>query len=455
MDLRELVAGLRSRWVILVLVPLAAVVAALVITTASDPVYESSTTLAVRVAPVEGESLTTEDVRVSFQLTETYAQLLTTTPIIEAAAGELGLTGDRAALRRDISASTDAETQLIELSARADSADGATALAATLADVARERIGTLGVGGDLIVVEPATSATQVSPNGVSNVAVGLAIGITLALILVLALEATGGSIRSSGELSSLAGLDVIGSIRATRRGEGARPVLAGLDGTGGPLPEGVLDDYMLLHAQLSLATRDTPAGIVLLTAPRRNSGTSTATANLALVLAHRGLRILLVDGDLRAPVQHVLFRAPGGVGLSDALTGDMPATTFLQQVNENLSLLPAGPRGDRAADLLPRMGDMLDELRAAFDLILVDGPPVLEAADALLLAHGTDAAVLVVDATHTRSTSVVDARKALEATRTRVLGIVLNRVGRTRWQVPIRRRRTRDDRALSAAERSG
>jgi succinoglycan biosynthesis transport protein ExoP len=442
-DLREIMAALLYRWALLVLVPAAAAGAAVAISVTGDPVYESTTTLAVRVAPSEGQVPRTEDIRVAFQLTETYARLLTADPVLAELAERLDPT-DGSDLHNDIDASTDPETQLIELSARAGTREGAEALAAGAAAVAQQRARALRVGGQLVVIEPPTSAEQVAPDLVSNLAIALAIGVTVALILALLLEA-GAPIRSSEELSSLVGLDVLGSIRNMPR--------RGPDQLSRAALSGVLDDYMLVRAQLELAMRDKPSATVLLTGLHRNAGTSTTAANLALVFAKGAARVLLVDADLRSPTQHAMFGVPGGAGLATALAGDTDPAALVQHVNDNLAILPAGSPPNFPADLITRAGDVLDELRGGFDLTLVDGPALRGVADSLLLAQRSQAVVLVVDAKRTKSASVVAARKTLEATGTPVVGIVLNRIGARRWLSPLQRRTIQVDRATTEAER--
>jgi capsular exopolysaccharide synthesis family protein len=455
-DLREIIAALRRRWWLLVTLPLIGAAAAVAITATSDPVYESSATAAVRVAPLGAEP-STEDIRASFQLAATYARLATTEPVLEHAAENLGRPGEGELLRDDVTASSDVDTQLIVVSARAGTAEEAQALADEVAEQARARVIELRVGGDLVVVAPAEPAEKVSPSPRSNLAIGVAVGLTLAVMLILLLEAMGSPVRDPEQLASLVGLDVLGSVRTFPRRAGPEASLAALLGHNGAgpaeLPRGVLDDYLLLRARLEVAARDAAAAVILVTAPRRRAGASVTAANLALVLARGDLRVLLVDADLRSPAQHRLLGVPGDRGLSTALSGEALPASLVVHLGDGLAVLPAGAPSAAPAELLVHLGDCLGELRTQFDLILVDAPPLLDAADTRLIAHRVDAAVLVVDGARPRSASLLEARKALAATRTPVLGMVLNRVGGRRGRHPIFRRGTPAARAANGLER--
>jgi Mrp family chromosome partitioning ATPase/capsular polysaccharide biosynthesis protein len=397
----------------------------------------------------------TEDIRVSFQLTETYGRLVTTTPVLDETARRLGLPEDAGALRSHIDVATDPDTQLVGISASWPTPEGATALADAVADEARGLVRDLGVGGALIVVEPAGAGEQVAPNAVSNVAIGLAIGVTLALLLVLLLSAAGGPVASPGELPGLVGLPALGSVR----GAGVRAGRAALLDAGGRSAKGLrplVDDHRLLQARLELAAGGFfPGRVVMMTAPRRGSGTSAAVANLALVAAAGNARVLVIDADVRAPAQHRLLDVPGAVGIGTWTSGESLPEELVQPVSDRLDVLPAGDPRPVGADVPGRVGDAVAQLRGDYDLVLVDAPPVTDGADSVLLAQLVDGCVLVVDADRTPAGAVVDARRALEATRTPVLGIVTTRPGAMGRLSPLLARTGARQRASASAERVG
>jgi Mrp family chromosome partitioning ATPase len=187
---------------------------------------------------------------------------------------------------------------------------------------------------------------------------------------------------------------------------------------------------------LRLAVELQPArsgNAVLFTSPQRGAGTSTIAANYALVAARTQGRVLLVDSDLRDPSLHRFFDVPSSPGLMDVLRdGVEPGrVTHTFAGPGELHLLTAGAssewHGDFAASR--QMDDLLSRAREEFDLVVLDSPPVLAAADASGLASHDGVDVVMVVAPRGRKRALVRAMRTLKLTEARLLGFVLNREG--------------------------
>ncbi len=174
--------------------------------------------------------------------------------------------------------------------------------------------------------------------------------------------------------------------------------------------------------------------VIVLTSPCPGDGKTTVACNLSIAMAEIGRKVLLIDGDLRRPRLHNVFRVPDNWGLSDILWAEIPLENFpisdLARETEvtGLSLLPAGSCGITPSNLFysPRMAMLLNRLRSEFDMIMIDAPPMIHLADARVLGRLADGVVLVVRAGETTTESALSACQRFSEDGTHVLGTVLN-----------------------------
>lgn len=200
----------------------------------------------------------------------------------------------------------------------------------------------------------------------------------------------------------------------------------------------VLDDprsfgaeaYRVLRNNLHYATPDVPLRRLLVTSAGPGEGKSTTAANLAIAMAQGERSVLLVEGDLRRPSVHTLFRQASTPGLSSYLVGDaLLAAVLLKTAVANLSVVVSGPIPPNPAELLAsrRMHEFLDAVSERFDIVILDSPPALATSDACAIAPHVDGVLLVVDSGRTPHVALRRARERLEAVRGRIIGAVLNR----------------------------
>ena len=189
--------------------------------------------------------------------------------------------------------------------------------------------------------------------------------------------------------------------------------------------------YRTLRTNLLFMSATGPLRVLIVTSPLQGEGKSTTAANLAAVLAHSGQRVLLVGADLRRPSLHQFFGLSNRVGLSSVLSGQAEITTAVQDPGiHDLRVLPGGPVPPNPAELLgsPRMRRLLDDVKEVADWVLLDGPPVLGLADALVLSALADGTVMVVNEATNRRV-LAHARDQLSKVQTRPAGVVLNNFG--------------------------
>jgi len=197
----------------------------------------------------------------------------------------------------------------------------------------------------------------------------------------------------------------------------------------------IAEQYRILRTNLqSLRFRPGPK-VLVVTSAIHGEGKSVTAINIALTLARQEkLRVVLVDADLRQASIHKwlgLAKESSRAGLSTALMGTGELNGSLVRLKEPpLAVLPAGPHPDHPAELLEssNMKRLLATLKAQFDVVIVDAPPVLPVADPGILAAQTDGAILVVRAGKTQRKTVLQAQALLKQMKVNIVGCVLTHV---------------------------
>lgn len=180
----------------------------------------------------------------------------------------------------------------------------------------------------------------------------------------------------------------------------------------------------LLFSQVGSTLRNT-----VVTSASPGDGKSTVSANLAVTYAQQGVRVLLVDCDLRKSRLHHVFNVSREPGLTQLLLGQAQAAEVMRSTPvEGLHFIPSGTLPPNPSELLGggRMRKALDALSQRFDLIVIDSPPLLAASDAAILGAMTDGVLMVVRAGQTERGAAQKAMQQLQAVGARVLGAVLN-----------------------------
>jgi len=282
----------------------------------------------------------------------------------------------------------------------------------------------------ITMFEPATTPTApISPNVPETVATAAAIGLVLALGGAFLIEYLDDTVRSGEEVTRLTGLPLMASIA---RMEGDGPESERLITVQDPLSP-VSEAYRVLRTGVRFASVDRPLRTFMVTSAGPSEGKSVTVANLAVTFAEAGQRVLLVDADLRRAVQHRIFHVSNFRGLSDALLeGNQSLAEDIQHTDvSNLSIMTAGEFPPNPSELLAsdRMGELIEELKRRYDLVLFDSPPSLVVADGAILGSRVDGVLLVADVGQTHRKAAQFVAEELRRARANLLGAVLNRVG--------------------------
>jgi polysaccharide biosynthesis transport protein len=195
------------------------------------------------------------------------------------------------------------------------------------------------------------------------------------------------------------------------------------------------ESYRALRTSLLLSSLGAPPKVILITSALPQEGKTTTSINTSIVLAQKGVRVLLIDADLRRPGVHKTLGMGPRSGLSNVLTGSatLQQTIVRSPSLANLFVLPAGTPPPNPAELLAssNMRDVLEELRGQYDHIIIDTPPTLSVTDAVVLSTRADAVVLVIRSGQTTKGALRRSRDILMQVNAKVTGVLLNAVDLT------------------------
>ncbi|PFP31074.1 capsular biosynthesis protein [Bacillus sp. AFS073361] len=191
----------------------------------------------------------------------------------------------------------------------------------------------------------------------------------------------------------------------------------------------ISEQYRTIRTNIQYSSVDHDVKSLMVTSTGPGEGKSTTVANLAVVFAQQGKKVLLIDADLRKPTVHYTFNQSNTSGLTSVLTKQVDLVkAVLGTEEENLYILTSGPIPPNPAELLSSraMEQFFHDAEALFDIILFDTPPVLAVTDAQILANKCEGTILVVSSGKTEKEMVVKAKELLDAAQSKLLGVVLN-----------------------------
>lgn len=279
-----------------------------------------------------------------------------------------------------------------------------------------------------VVEEAIEPLKPTSPKPLRNLALALSLGLVLGVVLAFVREYTDRRLHATDSLETLFGLPTMARIPRGAAGHDGRRLIA-LDDA----QSAEAESYRALRTNVGLARQRRGGHEILVTSPSMGEGKSATAANLAISLSQKGQRTLLLDADMRRPTQHEQFGVSREPGLSDLLLGEVELEAVLHQPSgrESLYVLPAGRSIGHPAELLDsaRMDALLETLRARFDAVVLEAPPVLAVTDSAVLAPKTDGVILVLRAEKTDKEAIAMAIRQLRQVDADVLGAVVHGAG--------------------------
>ncbi|NQV49223.1 MAG: polysaccharide biosynthesis tyrosine autokinase [Candidatus Marinimicrobia bacterium] len=303
------------------------------------------------------------------------------------------------------------------------------------------RITEAGQMGKVRILDPALVAAKVKPNKRMNLLLGLFLGIGLGTGYAFVREFLDNTVKAVEQLERK-GLAVLGIIPDMHHQGGgviqkqiAKPSKGGTDFrrrliTYEDPKSPISESYRSLRTNITYSSGDKKIKSLLISSPQPGEGKSTTTANLAIAFAQLRKRTLLIDADLRKPVQHNVFDQARGPGLSEYLIGEIDDINSIIHPTkmENLYIITAGGLPPNPSELLgsETMSKLVDQLEREWDMVLFDSPPIVAVTDASMISGEIDAIALVIKAGQTDRSAVDRALDTIRNVKAPLIGAILN-----------------------------
>ena len=290
-----------------------------------------------------------------------------------------------------------------------------------------------GISGELkssnirVVDQAEVPRSPVRPRKSVNLLLGLFGGLMAGVGLAFFVEYLDNRVKSPDEIQQFLGLSFLGLVPGVSEQDlesGKSPVISAA------VPQNFAEAFREIRTSVMFSSAGEGSRSVIITSTQPSEGKSVIAANLAVSLAQAGLRVLLVDADMRKPRLHELMNVKQVPGLSNLLVGRAKAAeVVLRTGTPNLWVLPAGENPPNPAELLgsTRFMDLLKTLGDHFDWVVLDSPPVMAVTDPSVVAYRTTGVVFVIGSEQVNRHKALTAVQKLQNSKAKILGAVLNR----------------------------
>lgn len=434
-DLRTYLSVLRRRKITLALCTLVAIGLAWLVVERATPQYASTAQLFIS-TPGSDQIGEYQGGLFSQARVSSYAEIVTGKAIAQRVVDELGLHESATALSGQVSSHVVPSTVLLDVTVTDASPSRARTLAEAFASQLRSAIAQLETPPGKAVspvkatlVDPAPLPTQpVSPRAARDIGLAAVLGLLLGLGVAVLRETMDTSVNSDEDAVAVTHAPVLGRIPYDS-GAPKYPLITDVRST-----TARVEATRMLRTNLQYVGVDSASMVLVVTSSVPQEGKTTATANLAIAAATAGQSVVLVEGDLRRGRLAEYLHLEASVGLTTLLIGRTQLDETLQPWGQGgLDVITSGAIPPNPAELLQSqaMKRLLETLRARYDLVIIDSPPLLPVTDAAVLAAQADGALIVVRHAKTTKDQLGQAYRHLASVEARVLGTVINMVHRS------------------------
>jgi succinoglycan biosynthesis transport protein ExoP len=421
-------AALYRRWFVVVLVGLLGLGIAAALTSSNSGKYRASTSLFFSVSGASSVSDLSQGATYTQNLMPSFAALATTASVLDPVIQQLSVHKTDAELAREIRVKTTAGAVTMQIFVTDASAQQSAALANAVAAQLAKSVGTLSpavtqggakqLNATVVAQAPVPRQALATTGKKQRYAEGLLGGLVIGVLVVLLIEMLDTRVRNEVELRQVTAAPVMGRVTAARH-----PLLLGdTEGRAG-------EAFRALRANV-FAVGGHGAKSVVIAGSAPGNGATTTAINLALVAAETGLRVLLIEADMRRPTAASYLNLPQTPGLIAVLANRGSLAGAVQTLpGYGVDVVPAGGTPANPGELIgsAEMAELVASVTADYDFVVVDAAPVLLSTDAAVLARYTDGALVIVDTRSTTRRQLADAIASLHRAGATLLGVVMNK----------------------------
>lgn len=410
------------------------------------PKYESSTTIILGNYSLDGiylSNMVQTEISKSSNLVSTYSELIKSKSALKEVKENLKLDIDEDTLKEMVKVEIVPETEVIEITVVCENSSEACKITNEVTKVFSEKIKEINNAQTVYIVDRAEESNiPYNVNHLRDVCVFAIIGFIISIIILIMIIVTDTTIKSVDDIENEIGLKNLSVVPVKRQeiiGNNKKSDLIIYE-------EGkkvLTDTFNNLRTNIQFSNINNKENkILLVTSCFSSEGKSYVSANLAIAFANAGKKVILIDADMARGKQSKLFNIPNELGFSNYLSNlDKNGMEINERVNKyiketevkNLNVITSGNVPPNPAELLTsnRLQELIKELSVFYDLIIIDGAPVLPTAESLILTRIANSTLLVTLFNKTKKDEVLKAKKDIQNIGGRIIGTVINRVPMT------------------------
>ncbi len=391
------------------------------------PLYRSSIKMYVNNRTEGASNISSSDIQAAQKLVDTYAVIMTSYPTLEAVAESEGVHHSYSELAGMISASAVNGTEVIKVTVTSDDPQEAAVIANAIAEIAPDQITEIVTGSSVKIVEYARVAThKSSPNVGKYAAMGMAVGFLFSCLAIVLDSIIRNGLSVEDRIRRDFNKPVLAVIPdgRTKGKQSVEPLLGNLDFAAS-------EAYKLMRTNITFCfAEDQNCKIIGVTSAGRGEAKSTTSINTAYTMAQMGLKVCVVDCDLRLPTVGKKLKIRRKPGFSDLLVGQAKVNEVVQQYSAEdaqFFVIPAGTTPPNPSELLAsaRMEAVVKALRNTFDYVIFDLPPVGIVSDPLVVSKYVDGVIVTAREDQYERRTLSEVLRAFEKNEAKILGIVV------------------------------
>lgn len=375
------------------------------------------------------------DIYASQKLVDTYTIILGHYSSMEQVVNKLHTKMSVSQLKSVVSFSSVNETEIIKITAVTSDPELSAEICNIYGDIAPAVLQRVVKAGSVeIIGEARPASSPSSPNILINTIFGFFVGLALALVAAFIIHFLDNTVQSNEEFKEKVDIPVWASIPSFNKKSNnkkkrdtfeIRRSLLGIK-----TPFVVKEAYKAARTSMSFAVNNGPVRTVVISSCEPDAGKSTTCTNLAITMAKTNAKVLVVDADLRKPIQHKYFRLENEKGLSGVLAGHYPISECIYEVATNLFVMPSGVLPPNPSELLAseNMNKLVKVLSSEYDYIFFDAPPAGVVTDAVILAPKTDGMLFIVRQNQSEYPEIRKVFEDVERTDGKIVGAIITDV---------------------------